>query len=192
MFDLKNLNDDFFATVSTEEILDIKDMDTDSKVECFRYFLTSDVISNISVISNIFLLIDGVSSIDENTLEDSRVFFNSLEEYVDIKLQLRSEMDSFNIKLLEYYLGIVEGLDVTLDELKVHITNTHYNIMNLVTPTLISKLMLKYLTRISFENVNPVFHATELYSKINNTDNLIVGFLQKLTNEVNLHAVDNR
>lgn len=192
MFDLKNLNDDFFATVSTEEILDIKAMDTDSKVECFRYFLTSDVISNISVISNIFLLIDGVSSIDENTLEDPRVFFNSLEEYVDIKLQLRSEMDSFNIKLLEYYLGIVEGLDVTLDELKVHITNTHYNIMNLVTPTLISKLMLKYLTRISFENVNPVFHATELYSKINNTDNLIVGFLQKLTNEVNLHAVDNR
>lgn len=192
MFDLKNLNDNFFATVSTEEILDIKAMDTDSKVECFRYFLTSDVISNISVISNIFLLIDGVSSIDENTLEDPRVFFNSLEEYVDIKLQLRSEMDSFNIKLLEYYLGIVEGLDVTLDELKVHITNTHYNIMNLVTPTLISKLMLKYLTRISFENVNPVFHATELYSKINNTDNLIVGFLQKLTNEVNLHAVDNR
>lgn len=192
MFDLKNLNDDFFATISTEEILDIKAMDTDSKVECFRYFLTSDVISNISVISNIFLLIDGVSSIDENTLEDPRVFFNSLEEYVDIKLQLRSEMDSFNIKLLEYYLGIVEGLDVTLDELKVHITNTHYNIMNLVTPTLISKLMLKYLTRISFENVNPVFHATELYSKINNTDNLIVGFLQKLTNEVNLHAVDNR
>ena len=192
MFDLKNLNDDFFATVSTEEILDIKAMDTDSKVECFRYFLTSDVISNISVISNIFLLIDGVSSIDENTLEYPRVFFNSLEEYVDIKLQLRSEMDSFNIKLLEYYLGIVEGLDVTLDELKVHITNTHYNIMNLVTPTLISKLMLKYLSRISFENVNPVFHATELYSKINNTDNLIVGFLQKLTNEVNLHAVDNR
>lgn len=192
MFDLKNLNDDFFATVSTEEILDIKAMDTDSKIECFRYFLTSDVISNISVISNIFLLIDGVSSIDENTLEDPRVFFNSLEEYVDIKLQLRSEMDLFNIKLLEYYLGIVEGLDVTLDELKVHITNTHYNIMNLVTPTLISKLMLKYLTRISFENVNPVFHATELYSKINNTDNLIVGFLQKLTNEVNLHAVDNR
>lgn len=192
MFDLKNLNDDFFATVSTEEILDIKAMDTDSKVECFRYFLTSDVISNISVISNIFLLIDGISSIDENTLEDPRVFFNSLEEYVDIKLQLRSEMDSFNIKLLEYYLGIVEGLDVTLNELKVHITNTHYNIMNLVTPTLISKLMLKYLTRISFENVNPVFHATELYSKINNTDNLIVGFLQKLTNEVNLHAVDNR
>ena len=192
MFDVKDLNDDFFTTVDPEEVLQIKELDAEAKTKCFQYFLTSDVISNISVISNIFLLIDGVSSIDENTLNDERVFFNSLEEYVDIKLQLRSEIDAFNIKLLEYYLGIIEGLDVALDELKTHITNTHYNIMNLVTPNLISKLMLKYLNRVSVENVHPAFHAEELYSKINNTDNLIVGFLQQLTNEVNLHDINNR
>lgn len=192
MFDVKDLNDDFFAQLDPNEVLKIKELDTESKVKCFQYFLTSDVISNISVISNVFLLIDGVSSINDDTLEDDRVFFNSLEEYVDIKLQLRSEIDIFNIKLLEYYLGIIEGLDVALDELKTHITNTHYNIMNLVTPNLISKLTLKYLKRISLENVRPVFHAAELYSKINNTDNLIVGFLQKLTNEVNIHDINDR
>lgn len=192
MFDLKNLNDDFFSTLNPEDVLEIKTLKTEDKVKCFHYFLTSDVISNISVISNIFILIDGVTSIEDNTLEDKRVFFNSLEEYVDIKLQLKDEINAFNIKLLEYYLGIVEGLNVVLDELKVHITNTHFNIMNLVTPTLISRLMLKYLTHISLENVHPVFHASDLYSKINNTDNLIVGFLQKLTNEVNMNAVNNR
>ena len=191
MFDLKNLNDDFFAKVNTNEILNVKEMKTEDKIRCFRYFLTSDIISNISVISNVFLLIDGVSSISDDTLQDNRVFFNSLEEYVDIKLQLRDEIDSFNIKLVEYYLGIIEGLDVVLDELKTHITNTHYNIMNLVTPNLISKLTLKYLTRITVSNVKPAFHAVELYNKINNTDNLIVGFLQKLTNEVNVSAVNN-
>jgi hypothetical protein len=192
MFDLKNLNDDYFATVNPEEVLEIKELPAEDKVTCFRYFLTSDVISNISVISNIFLLIDGVSSISDDTLQDNRVFFKSLEEYVDIKLQLRNEIDSFNIKLVEYYLGIIEGIDVVLDELKTHITNTHYNLMNLVTPSLISKLMLKYLNRISLDNVKPVFHAVDLYNKINNTDNLIVGFLQKLTNEVNTNAVNNR
>lgn len=192
MFDVKDLNDDFFAQLNPNEVLKVKELDTESKVKCFQYFLISDVISNISVISNVFLLIDGVSSINDDTLEDDRVFFNSLEEYVDIKLQLRSEIDAFNIKLLEYYLGIIEGLDVALDELKSHITNTHYNIMNLVTPNLISKLMLKYLKRVSLENVHPAFHAAELYSKINNTDNLIVGFLQKLTNEVNIHDINDR
>lgn len=192
MFNVENLNDNFFSQLDPNEVLRIKELDTENKIRCFQYFLTSDVISNISVISNIFLLIDGVSSIDDNTLEDNRVFFGSLEEYVDIKLQLRSEIDTFNIKLLEYYLGIIEGLDVALDELKSHITNTHYNIMNLVTPNLISKLMLKYLKRISLENVHPVFHATELYNKINNTDNLIVGFLQNLMNKVEINDINDR
>lgn len=192
MFNIGNLNDNFFSQLDPNEVLRIKELDTENKIRCFQYFLTSDVISNISVISNIFLLIDGVSSIDDNTLEDNRVFFGSLEEYVDIKLQLRSEIDTFNIKLLEYYLGIIEGLDVALDELKSHITNTHYNIMNLVTPNLISKLMLKYLKRISLENVHPVFHATELYNKINNTDNLIVGFLQNLMDKVKINDINDR
>lgn len=192
MFNMENLNDNFFSQLDPNEVLRIKELDTENKIRCFQYFLTSDVISNISVISNIFLLIDGVSSIDDNTLEDNRVFFGSLEEYVDIKLQLRSEIDTFNIKLLEYYLGIIEGLDVALDELKSHITNTHYNIMNLVTPNLISKLMLKYLKRISLENVHPVFHATELYNKINNTDNLIVGFLQNLMDKVKINDINDR
>lgn len=192
MFNIENLNDNFFSQLDPNEVLRIKELDTENKIRCFQYFLTSDVISNISVISNIFLLIDGVSSIDDNTLEDNRVFFGSLEEYVDIKLQLRSEIDTFNIKLLEYYLGIIEGLDVALDELKSHITNTHYNIMNLVTPNLISKLMLKYLKRISLENVHPVFHATELYNKINNTDNLIVGFLQNLMDKVKINDINDR
>lgn len=192
MFNIENLNDNFFSQLDPNEVLRIKELDTENKIRCFQYFLTSDVISNISVISNIFLLIDGVSSIDDNTLEDNRVFFSSLEEYVDIKLQLRSEIDTFNIKLLEYYLGIIEGLDVALDELKSHITNTHYNIMNLVTPNLISKLMLKYLKRISLESVHPVFHATELYNKINNTDNLIVGFLQNLMDKVKINDINDR
>lgn len=99
MFDLKNLNDDFFATLNPEEVLEIKSLKTEDKIKCFRYFLTSDVISNISVISNIFILIDGITSIEDNTLDDERVFFNSLEEYVDIKLQLKDEINAFNNKI---------------------------------------------------------------------------------------------
>ncbi len=184
MFQVENLNDDFFKDLNEEEVLDVKELSTEDKVLCFKYFLTTDIITNISVISNIYLLINGVSSIDDDTINDNRIFFNSLEEYVDVKLQIRKEIDQFNIRLLEYYLGIIEGLDVNLDELKMHIPNTHFNTMALVTANLISKLMLKYLTRINLDNVKPVFHANELYSKINNTDSLIFGFLQNLTGEV--------
>ena len=184
MFNLENLNDEYFCNLDSEEILEIKKLPTEDKVKCFKYFLGSEVITNISVISNIYILINGISSIDEDSLNDERVFFNSLEEYVDIKLEIRHEIDNFNIRLIEYYLGIIEGLDVTLDELKTHIPNTHFNLMPLVTPNLVSKLMLKYLTRIDCNKVKPAFNAAELYSKINNTDNLMLGFLQSIANEV--------
>jgi hypothetical protein len=121
--------------------------------------------------------------VDDEAINDERIFFKSLEEYVDIKLQIRYEIDDFNIYLLEYYLGIIEGLDVTLDELKTHIPNTHFNIMPLVTPNLISKIMLKYLRQMSAERVRPHFCANELYNKINNPDSLITGFLTNLTGE---------
>lgn len=186
MFDIKNLNDEFFSTVDPEEILEIKELSLEDKVECFKYFLTSDVITNVSVISNLYILINGISNIDDDALNDERVFFNSLEEYVDVKLQIRKELDSFNIKLIEYYLGIVEGLNVDLDELKTHIPNTHFNIFSLVTLNLISKLMLKYLKKIDVNNVKPAFNAGKLYERINDTDSLVLGFLQSLVKEVDV------
>ena len=183
MFNLENLNDAYFSELDPEEILQIKDMSVEDKVTCFKYFLDSEIITNVSVISNIFLLINGISNIDEDAIEDERIFFKSLEEYVDIKLQIRYEIDDFNIYLLEYYLGVIEGLEVVLDELKTHIPNTHFNIMPLVTPQLMSRIMTKYLTRMNAERVKPHFHANEIYNKIHNPDSLISGFLMNLSEE---------
>lgn len=183
MFDIKNLNDEYFANLNPEEVLEVKGLTTEEKVQCFKYFLDSEVITNVSVISNIFMLINGITGIDDVEMKDERVFFNSLEEYVDIKLQIRYELDDFNTWLLEYYLGIIQGLSVTLDELKVHIPNTFFCIMPLISLDLISKLMVKYLKRVNAEKVKPAFHAAEMYSRINNTDSLIFGFLQNLAGE---------
>jgi hypothetical protein len=184
MFNLENLNDNYFTELNPEEILQIKEMSVEDKVTCFKYFLDSEIITNVSVISNIFLLINGISNIDDDTIDDERIFFKSLEEYVDIKLQIRYEIDKFNIRLLEYYFGIIEGLEVVLDELKTHIPNTHFNIMPLVTPQLISRLMTKYLTKLSAERVKPHFNANELYNKIHNPDSLVNGFLMTLSEEI--------
>ena len=191
MFEIKNLNDDFFASVDPEEILAIKELPSEEKVKCFRYFLTTDILTNVSVISNIYLLINGISSIDDNALKDGRIFFKSLEEYVDIKLEIRKELDQYSIKVLEYYLGIIQGLDVQLDELKSHIPNSYYNIMPLITPTLISRLALKYLKKIDIDNVKPAFNANELYSKINNSDSLLLGFIQSFCGEVSLNDIND-
>lgn len=191
MFEIKNLNDEYFSNIEPDKILEIKGLTTEEKAECFKYFLNTDVITNVSVISNIFLLINGITDIDEDALNDERIFFNSLEEYIDVKLEIKNEIDVFNTRLLEYYLGIVKGLSVNLDELKSHIPNTYFNLMPLVTPNLVSKLTVKYLDRINTKNVKPVFNAIELYSEINNTDSLFLGFVQTLMKEVNANDTDS-
>ena len=184
MFEIKNLNDEYFSNLAPEVILEIKELPTEDKIKCFRYFLGTDVITNVSVISNLFLLINGITDIEDNALDDERVFFSSLEEYIDVKLEINNEIDVFNTRLLEYYLGVIKGLSVNLDELKTHIPNTFFNLMPLVTINLISKLTIKYLDRIENKNVKPVFNAMELYSEINNQDTLFLGFVQSLVSEV--------
>ena len=184
MFEIKNLNDEYFGNLASEVILEIKELPTEDKIKCFRYFLGTDVITNVSVISNLFLLINGITDIEDNALDDERVFFSSLEEYIDVKLEIKNEIDVFNTRLLEYYLGVIKGLSVNLDELKTHISNTFFNLMPLVTINLISKLTIKYLDRIENKNVKPVFNAMELYSEINNQDTLFLGFVQSLVSEV--------
>ena len=184
MFEIKNLNDEYFSNLASEVILEIKELPTEDKIKCFRYFLGTDVITNVSVISNLFLLINGITDIEDNALDDERVFFSSLEEYIDVKLEIKNEIDVFNTRLLEYYLGVIKGLSVNLDELKTHIPNTFFNLMPLVTINLISKLTIKYLDRIENKNVKPVFNAMELYSEINNQDTLFLGFMQSLVSEV--------
>ena len=184
MFEIKNLNDEYFSNLAPEVILEIKELPTEDKIKCFRYFLGTDVITNVSVISNLFILINGITDIEDNALDDERVFFSSLEEYIDVKLEIKNEIDVFNTRLLEYYLGVIKGLSVNLDELKTHIPNTFFNLMPLVTINLISKLTIKYLDRIENKNVKPVFNAMELYSEINNQDTLFLGFVQSLVSEV--------
>ena len=89
MFELKNLNDEYFSNLASEEVLEIKGLSTEEKAECFKYFLSTDVISNVSVISNVFILVNGITNIDDDLMDDDRIFFNSLEEYIDIKLEIK-------------------------------------------------------------------------------------------------------
>lgn len=185
MFNIENLTNKYFSEVNAEDFLDIKTLSTEDKVKCFSFFLNSDVITNYSVISNLFMLINGITDIEDDTLEDERLFFNSLEEYVDIKLELKPEIEDFKKKLLIYYLGIVEGLNVKIPELKIHIPNTYYNILHFVTPIFISKIMTEQLTNIDVNDVKPTFCAESLYDKINNhVFSQTYGIIDRIMSEV--------
>lgn len=185
MFDINNLNEEYFSKLDAGEVLEIKKLDTEDKIKCFSFFLKSNVLTNCSVISNIYMLINSITEMDADIANDNRVFFNDLEEYVDIKLELRRDIEDFKKKLLEYYLGVIQGLNVKLPELKIHITNTHYNILYLSNPMFISKLMLEHLKNININNIKPTFNAESIYDKINgHVYSHTFGIMQRVLSEV--------
>lgn len=168
MFDVENLSEKYFLELNAEDILDIKTLGFEDKVKCFRFFLQCDSIINYSVITNLFMLLNGIGDSRTGLSDDNRVFFNSLEEYVDIKLELKSEMEEFKKKLLVYYLGVIEGLNVKIPELKIHIPNTYFNLLHLANPIFISKIMSEQINNIDTAEIKPTFNAESIYDKINN------------------------
>lgn len=185
MFNIENLTNKYFLELNAEEDLDIKHLQIEDKIKCFAFFLKSEVITNYSVISNLFILVNGITDIDNDISDDERLFFNNLEEYVDIKLELKKEIEEFKKKLLVYYLGVVEGLNVKIPELKIHIPNTYYNILHLTNPTFISKIMNEQLKNIDVNDVKPTFNAESIYDKINNhVYSQTYGIIDRILSEV--------
>lgn len=192
MFDLKNLNDDYFSKLNVDEILEIKELSFEDKVKCFEYFLNTDYITNASALANIFILINGIK--DSSLLEEKdnpKCFFKDLEEYVDIKITLKNSLDNFCIKLVEYFLGVITGLSVVLPELKAHIPNTHFNILSIASIDLISKLFSKYIKMVNLKNVKPVFCAEKLYYNFNKDSNIIATFFSSLLKDLQLEEDTN-
>ena len=167
MFNVENLNDEYFANLDSEAILDIKNLSAFEKNQCLKYFLNSKVLTNKSILYNLFLIISSVENIDEDDYAREDVFFTSKEEYEDLESRLGYEIIEFRINLLELYLCIMAGLANTSEDSKVEIEPTYLNILEYVDPIFVANLILSYIKSVNAEHIQPVKNAKELYDKIN-------------------------
>ena len=167
MFNIENRNDEYFANLDSEAVLDIKNLSTFEKNQCLKYFLNSKVLTNKSILYNLFLIISSVENIDEDDYAREDVFFTSKEEYEDLESRLGYEIIEFRINLLELYLCIMAGLANTSEDSKVEIEPTYLNILEYVDPIFVANLILSYIKSVNAEHIQPVKNAKELYDKIN-------------------------
>ena len=167
MFNIENLNDEYFANLDSEAVLDIKNLSTFEKNQCLKYFLNSKVLTNKSILYNLFLIISSVENIDEDDYAREDVFFTSKEEYEDLESRLGYEIIEFRINLLELYLCIMAGLANISEDSKVEIEPTYLNILEYVDPIFVANLILSYIKSVNAEHIQPVKSAKELYDKIN-------------------------
>lgn len=180
MFNIENLNDEYFTKLGSDEVLDIKELPLYEKGQCFRFFFDSEILTNKAVLYNIFLAIDGIDGLSDEELASEKVFFSSKKEYETIIHQVRYEINDFCSWIVEFYLNILAGLSATSEEALTTPQITHVNFIPYMTPKLLSRLLVKYKDRIEIWNIKPVMNAEELFNKIH------------IKEEVTADGIDNR
>lgn len=88
-------------------VLDIKDLPFETKRDVLKYALTTDNIIDTTLILNIFLLIKGYNTFDDRFFESRQVCMKSLEEFIDLKLALKDELNAFINNLKKWYYSVI-------------------------------------------------------------------------------------
>lgn len=181
------MNKEEILNLKAEDKLEnIKDLSLEDKVEFFKTCLNTDGIVNTEIISNIIVLLTGYTNIDDDLSDNKSFYFKSIDEYVDIKLQLTEDLQQFSIKLLKYYLGVLSGLSINLFDVKIHAPNLYFHTLLGLNAIQISKIFNKHIRDINPNEIVPVHNAEILYDCINNKDNVLSQFALNIAKELKL------
>lgn len=116
---VKNQLDEFESTgdltTSIHDILDVKNLSPEVKIEFFKYILSNEDILDSVIILNIFNMVKCYNAFDDSYFDSESTFFKDFEEYLDIKTELREDLDKFSKQLCIYYLSILYSCGVTDD-----------------------------------------------------------------------------
>ena len=128
-----------------------------------KKLLKFEPLLNPTALLNVALIILG-GSLEDEVFERKDIFFNSLIEYLDIKYELKSEIDEFNLNLAKYVIGILKGYSLQLDDTKVDVTNIYWNMLDVIDFSQISKIFNKIT--INTDDCPPVRNARYLLDSL--------------------------
>lgn len=120
----------FDESLKTEEICDIisktiayenennihysfnlKNLDTEKISGVLRFVMNDENVNNPSLIFNIILLLKTYNSLDDSFFQNENVYFNSLEDFLDIKSELKQDIRKFNTRLSVYFISCLKSLN---------------------------------------------------------------------------------
>lgn len=90
-------------------LLNFKLLNSELKAEVFKYAFTREDLKDPLTSLNIFNLIKIYNTLDETFFEDENVWFNSLEDLLDLKLLIHSELKTFVRQFSIYFLSLIKS-----------------------------------------------------------------------------------
>lgn len=154
--------EEIFGNIKSDEIVNIKAMSYDDKVRFLRYCMNYTDLINSSLLVNIAFIVYG-SKISEDVFSDSKIVFQNLEEYVDVKYDLKAEIREYGTDLLKFYLASMKSYGVILADNKIQIPASYKAILLTSSPRDIAKLMRTYTVDMS--ELPLVFDANEIVDR---------------------------
>lgn len=112
---------DFEISSNVTFKLNLKNLTTENKVSAFKYALTRDDIIDARMILNLFNLVKIYNTLDDSYFESDDIFVNNIEELLDIKLELQSELKVFAKTISIYFISLFKSYNkVTYTPLDEH------------------------------------------------------------------------
>lgn len=101
----EELKEEFKDTI----ILQLKQLNSELKAEVFKYAFTREDLKDPMTTLNIFNLIKIYNTLDDSFFEDETVWFSSLEDLLDLKLLIHSELKQFVRQFSVYFLSLIKS-----------------------------------------------------------------------------------
>jgi len=141
-----------------EEELNIKEIPFEQKIEFLKKCFSLEEINNASILFNIYILIKTNNNFEDEFFESDKVFFNNIEEFLDIKFELKDEIQVFTKELIESFLSAILGFHITEQDVTsdfIQIPLKYQKILYTADFHTISKLFEKVKKYIDLANVKP-------------------------------------
>lgn len=102
--------------------LKLKSLPIELKTQAIKYSLTREDLRNPYMILNIINLIKIYNTLDDSFFDDDKIYVSSIEDLLDIKLDLSTELENFQQKLSIYFISLFKSYNkFTYEPLDKHI-----------------------------------------------------------------------
>lgn len=123
----------------------LKDLSFELKCEAMKIALTrSDLVDQVMIL-NIFNLVKSWNTFADKYFEDRITLCNSIEEYIDLKLKCKTELNAFKTNVVKFFISALKSYSVTVNTVNlVDLPQVYLYMLNLLSMTDISKLVSDY------------------------------------------------
>lgn len=91
--------------------MNLKPLNIQKIQEILSSLLKCDRLSNASILFNIILLLKTYNTLEDEFFNNKNVYYSSLEDFLDIKNGLKSNIKELNTKLSIYFISIFRSLN---------------------------------------------------------------------------------